>query len=135
MAVLGLSHQGYSLVDELGGGTVVEAQAGAEAGQILPVHKAGAAHGLHAGQLDGMPEVVGQKSQPQGRDEDVVDLIFRVHGAGAGDDVVAPGQCFGPDEFQQQAGDRPVIIPEYHIPVGQRFYRAPVEYHPLGGDG
>ena len=82
-----------------------------------------------------MPEVVGQKSQPQGRDEDVVDLIFRVHGAGAGDDVVAPGQRFGPDEFQQQAGDRPVIIPEYHIPVGQRFYRAPVEYHPLGGDG
>ncbi len=79
-----------------------------------------------------MPEVVGQKSQPQGRDEDVVDLIFRVHGTGAGDDVVAPGQCFGPDEFQQQAGDRPVIIPEYHIPVGQRFHRAPVEYHPLG---
>ena len=55
--------------------------------------------------------------------------------AQGGDDVVAPGQRFGPDKLQQQAGNSPVIIPEYHIPVGQRFHRAPVEYHPLGGDG
>ena len=57
------------------------------------------------------------KKQPQGRDEDVVDLIFRVYGTGAGDDVVAPGQRLGPDELEKQAGDGAVVVMEDHIPV------------------
>ena len=59
-------------------------------------------HGLHAGQLHRVPPVVGEESQPEGRDEEMVDLVLGVHGAGAGDDVVAPGQRLGSDKLQQQ---------------------------------
>ena len=65
----------------------------------------------------------------------MVDLILRVHGTGAGDDVIPPGQRFGPDEFQQQPGDGPVIVPEDDAAVGQSLHGALVKDHPLGGDG
>ena len=47
----------------------------------------------------------------------MVDLVVGVHGAGAGDDVVAPGQRLGPDELEKQAGDGAVVVMEDHIPV------------------
>ena len=65
----------------------------------------------------------------------MVDLVLRVHGAGAGDDVVAPRQCLGADEFQQQTGHCPVVIPEKDTPVGQRLHRALIEHLALGRDG
>ena len=65
----------------------------------------------------------------------MVDLILRVHGAGAGDDVVAPHQRLGADELQQQAGHCPVVVPEKDAPVGQRLHRALIEHLALGGDG
>ena len=65
----------------------------------------------------------------------MVDLVFGMHGAGAGDDVVAPGQRLGPDKLQQQPGDGPAVVVEDHIPVGQRLHRPPVEHRAFGGDG
>ena len=135
MTGLGLRHQVGSLLKKLGGGPLVEAETGAVARQILPVHEAGAPDGLHTGQLDGMPPVVGEESQPEGRDEEMVDLVLGMHGAGAGDDVVAPGQRLGPDKLQQQPGDGPAVVVEDHIPVGQRLHRPPVEHRAFGGDG
>ena len=63
MTGLGLRHQVGSLLKKLGGGPLVEAETGAVARQILPVHEAGAPDGLHTGQLDGMPPVVGEESR------------------------------------------------------------------------
>ena len=51
----------------------------------------------------------------------MVDLVFGVHGAGAGDDLVAPRQRLGTDELQQQAGDGPVVVAEDDIPVGAEY--------------
>ena len=65
----------------------------------------------------------------------MVDLILRVHGAGAGDDVVAPRQRLGADEFQQQAGDCPVVVPEEDAFVCQCLHRALIEHLALGRDG
>ena len=65
----------------------------------------------------------------------MVDLVLRVHGAGAGDDVVAPRQRLGADELQQQTGHCPVVIPEKDTPVGQRLHRALIEHLALGRDG
>ena len=42
----------------------------------------------------------------------MVDLVVGVHGAGAGDDVVAPGQRLGPDELEKQAGDGAIVVME-----------------------
>ena len=135
MAALGLGHQRTGLFQQLGGGTLVEAQPCTVGGKVLPVEEARAAHGLHAGQLHRMPPVVGEEGQPQFRDEDVVDLILRVHGAGAGDDVVAAGQRFGADQLQQQAGNGPVVVAEHHELVGQCLGGALVEHFALRRDG
>ena len=65
----------------------------------------------------------------------MVDLILRVHGAWAGDDVVAPRQCLGADELQQQAGHCPVVVPEEDAPVCQCLHCALIEHLALGRDG
>ena len=65
----------------------------------------------------------------------MVDLILRVHGAWAGDDVVAPRQRFGADELQQQAGHCPVVVPEEDAPVCQCLHCALIEHLALGRDG
>ena len=54
----------------------------------------------------------------------MVDLIFRVHGAGAGDEVVAPGQGFGADELQQKPRHCAVIVPDEL----ETYYRAAVDF-------
>ena len=82
-----------------------------------------------------MPPVVGEEGQPQLRDQDVVDLILRVHGAGAGDDVIAPGQCLGTDQLQQQARHGTVFVPEHDEPVSQRLRGVLVEHLTLWGHG
>ena len=82
-----------------------------------------------------MPAVVGQKSQPERGDEDVVHFVLRVHGAGAGDDVVAPRQRFGPDELQQQPRHGPAVVPEDDVAVGQCLHRTFIKDEPLGCDG
>ena len=65
----------------------------------------------------------------------MVNFILRVHGAGAGDDVVAPRQRLGADELQQQAGDCPVVVPEEDAFVCQRLHRALIEHLAFGRDG
>ena len=60
-----------------------------------------------------MPAIIRQEGKLQLRDQDMVDLILRVHGAWTGNNVVAPRQGFGADQFQQQAGHRAVVIPEH----------------------
>ena len=78
VAAFGLCHQGNGLFQQLVGGPLVEPQPGPAPGQILPVQEAGAPHGLHAGQLHRVPAVIREERQPQGGDENVVDLILRV---------------------------------------------------------
>ena len=58
VAALGLRHEGDGLVQQLGGGPLVEAQAGAESGHVFAVKEAGAAHGLHTGDVHRMPGVI-----------------------------------------------------------------------------
>ena len=58
MAALGLRHEGDGLVQQLSGGPLVEAQAGAEPGHVLAVKEAGAAHGLHTGDVHRVPGVI-----------------------------------------------------------------------------
>ena len=135
MAGFGLCHQVGGLFQKLCCRPLVEAETGAVARQIFPVHETGTPDGLHAGQLHRVPPVVGEESQPEGRDEEMVYLVVGVHGAGAGDDVVAPGQRLGPDELEKQAGDGAVVVMEDHIPVGQRLYGAAVEDRPFRRDG
>ena len=65
----------------------------------------------------------------------MVDLVFGVHGARAGDDLVATRQRLGTDELQQQAGDGPVVVAEDDIPVGQCLHGAVIEDRPFGRDG
>ena len=65
----------------------------------------------------------------------MVDLILRVEGAGAGDDIIPAGQRLGADLFQQKAGGRAVLVPKDHRPVGQSPDGAAVIDRSLGGDG
>ena len=58
VAALGLGHEGDGLVEQFCSGPLVEAEAGAESSQILPVKEAGAAHSLNAGDMDGVPVVI-----------------------------------------------------------------------------
>src|SRR5699024_10570858 len=64
-----------------------------------------------------------------------VDLLVRVHGTGAGDDLIPPDQGLGPDQLQQQPGHRPIFVPENDGLVGQGGGGAGIEDRALGGDG
>ena len=134
MAALGLRHQGTGLLQQFCGRTFIEPQPRTVGGDVFPVKETAAPYGLHAGQLHRMPPVVGEKSQLQLRNKDVVDLILGMHGAGAGDEVVAPGQGFGADELQQQPRDGTVIVPEYDDPAGKSLHGALIKHSALRGD-
>ena len=82
-----------------------------------------------------MPAIVREEGKLQLRDEDVVDLVIRVHGAGAGDEVVAPGQGFGADEFQQKPRHCAIIVPEHDELAGKCLHGTLIEYLTLGRDG
>src|SRR5699024_6826583 len=115
----GAGHQVHRLLDQFLGSPRVEAQPRPEAGQVAPVPETAAPHRLLARQHGGVPAVVGDEGQPQGGDQDMVDLVFRVKGAGAGDDIIPAGQRLGANLFQQKAGGRAVLVPKDHCPVGQ----------------
>ena len=135
MAALGLCHQGTGLFQQFGGSTLVKAQPCPVRCQIFPVKEAGAPHSLHTGQMHRMPAIIRQEGKLQLRDQDMVDLILRVHGAWTGNNVVAPRQGFGADQFQQQAGHRAVVIPEHDKLIRQCLCSALIKHFTLGGDG
>ena len=65
----------------------------------------------------------------------MVHFVLRVHGAGAGDDVVAPRQRLGPDELQQQPRHGPAVVPEDDVAVGQRLHRTFIKDDAFWRDG
>ena len=133
VAGFGGGHQLHRLLDQFLRGPLVEPQPRPEAGQVPPVQEAGAAHRLLPRPGGRVPAVVGEEGQPQRGDQDVVDLVLGVDGAGAGDDVVPAGEGLGADLFHQKAGGRPVLIPKDHRLVGQGADRPTVKEGPLRG--
>ena len=100
---LGTGHQVHRLLDSSWAARALKRSRARKPDRLL-LSRNGCTAPPAGRQHGGVPAVVGDEGQPQGGDQDMVDLVFGVEGAGAGDDIIPAGQRLGADLFQQESG-------------------------------